>query len=744
MATTTTTASTVIRRRCKRKIASPVSAISIFNLLLVSSLAAAVAIVAASSSEDEEPLFEDITDIALGNSTRARKLAHMGNYYLHVNSAISTDLNNDGIVDIIYTNHHAAFTDANNPAKVWDVLLGRLYTREVQLDGGTTVTSTIVDYSIDVAESVVKFEKYGAKSYLGEYGPIDSHGCSTLDFDADGCLDIFCANGMPLPLRLGTKLGKNLLMWGEPLNSSTTGVACSFYGGRKTSQLAGLDEQNALGRGALWMDLNKDGKLDVFTMQDAQDELPDGSTVNTIGTLFIQTENRTFERHAEVREFALSAMMTDVTGDGKADELLIVRNECIRATDAGKAKGFGDQDRVDLCKTRPEATLAVFTWDEESGKAVQISKKYDRGLPLYPVNVTEVRRAKIIQSIATGDFDNDIQTDHVIATSAKIEIFYSSRRKGEDELPEVGEGHETITWPSRFLRDGNGIYSGEWKTDCIAEAVRVVDIDNCGQQEILVLCEDPGTSRIYKREGWYEGKWKLWKVNLGALNDPSLPKVPRSYCNEIQAKGTWKKYSRVKRMCDELARGEVTNTRSMTIADVNNDGFPDLSVAYHRGKQLLFLNRLGYVKKGGISSTSITADQAIGTNSTDNKNNDKSGSSSTAAVVAPSSYAPPNHWIAFTLKGVTGNPHAIGATLYVYCIDLGEDGKSWRTYLREMSSMSSEVDRLGSKDWRTYIGLGQMGKPLYAIVRWPNGKLQFELGLADKVNTIVDIIEKED
>ena len=87
-------------------------------------------------------------------------------------------------------------------------------------------------------------------------------------------------------------------------------------------------------------------------------------------------------------------------------------------------------------------------------------------------------------SMASGDFDGDTKADQVVLFTSKL-VFHFSKERLIGELP-IGEGNATVRFPDY----------------CVAgRSIRVVDLNNDGDDEILVMCENPGTFLVYVKGG---------------------------------------------------------------------------------------------------------------------------------------------------------------------------------------------------------------------------------------------------
>lgn len=153
----------------------------------------------------------------------------------------------------------------------------------------------------------------------------DNHGSNIVDLDGDGVLDLIIAVGGGLGgLLLDDKASDstdNVLMWGENLLDMTTGKTTTvFRGGKATAKAAGIEMHLARGRFNYVFDANGDGRLDIFFAADRP-----RTNYLVPGVLMINQGNRTFKKDRLVSEYSKAMILTDVDGDGFANEFVITR-----------------------------------------------------------------------------------------------------------------------------------------------------------------------------------------------------------------------------------------------------------------------------------------------------------------------------------------------------------------------------------------------------------------------------------
>lgn len=287
-----------------------------------------------------------------------------------------------------------------------------------------------------------------------------------------------------------------------------------------------------------------------------------------------------------------------------------------------------------------------------------------------------------VKSMASGDFDGDLLADQIFLCDTKILFFFSSdRERGVLPFAKQIVGAE-ISFPNY----------------CIGQSVRVMDLDNDGQQEIVVACSRPGTMLIYSRRSAIKDDWTLYNGcnNGSALGD--LNRISPSTLVTLDDYLTACEYNRgadPKKLCSYYRNGiqPPFRTRGFSTADLNNDGFIDFVLAHQMGRLLFFQN-------------------------------------------TPGAKARKNRFIAFKLVGAgpgTGNVYGIGATAILYSRNIStfDNDRQVTTQFREVSSYQIH-DKFGYQDDRIIFGLGPSGVPLRLVVRWPNGSTKnYDLGQWD-------------
>jgi hypothetical protein len=452
-----------------------------------------------------------------------------------------------------------------------------------------------------------------------------------------------------------------------------------FYGGRNEAKIAGVNMPLSRGRLNYIFDANGDGLLDIFCIQDR----PVNNNIIP-GVLLLNNGDRTWRRDQSMQEYTRTMILTDVDGDGRAQELFMHRGFCFPQRSGPQTDpslpdyGPFSKDVKAFCGTRPVGSTAIFKWNFTTEKMEEISPTYSeispwsrRQPPCCPHGASSGAMDCHAMSIASADFDGDLLADHVILFQSKMEFYFSSDRpKGKYPIRPTYLGVE-ITLP----------------VGCNGVSVRILDLDNDSLEEVLVVCQTPAMFLVYTM-GTTKAFWTLhngWNSPsaLGDLVDFSLTKFTEfdkeDACNAVSRMPKLQPY------CDKSQgkAAKIQDPRMSGIAtvDLNNDGFIDIVVNYSEGYQRFF-------------------------------------------HCVPGMDAKLNQFIAFQLKGrphVRGgsNIYGIGATVILTTKDSADN--TFHSQFREFSSYQHATDKWGSKEDRIIFGLGQAKIPVSVLVRWPCG-----------------------
>ena len=424
-------------------------------------------------------------------------------------------------------------------------------------------------------------------------------------------------------------------------------------------------------------DVNGDGLLDIFTTQSRRVD-------NEIapGILWINQGNRTWREDRSMMEYATTVILTDADGDGLAQEIMINRGFCFPQRDGpgvGKSNPeFGEfsDDVKTFCSTRPVGTTVIYKFNEAAQEMQEISAPYrniqssNGAQPSCCPHGTynEAGDCSAI-SIASADLDFDRIADHIVLYATKLVFYFSSDRKS-GELP-IGKENEGLII--------------DLPDSCLAgETVQILDLNNSGAVDIIVMCKNMGTFLVYT------GKKKKWTLtdncnsngSLGALTDESLfvPNYKDLFAKKSCKDFTDKLFQKVCKKYQQQGKEQQKTVTGLSLVDLNNDGFTDFVVSSSFGYLRFFYNE-------------------------------------------PSKASKRNRFVVIKLMGdgVNNNVYGIGATLVLTSIR--KSGKERRSF-REVSHHQHTSDKTTYQDERIVFGLGRDPTLDNLIVRWPNGRKQ--------------------
>jgi len=592
---------------------------------------------------------------------------HSGMPYGHETSPLFVDLNGDGYLDY-FNGMHIHFMVNED-----DTLDGRMEMALTLPTDNGTLTFESIGYRIICEDDMAEFPS-------SPNPIIDLHGQNILDLDGDGIVDLYVAQGgsRGMPTQ-NPPNHDSLLFFGE---LDTNGHVI-FRGGRSQAAKSGIHMRNGRGRFTYMFDVNGDGMIDIFASQSRRRD-------NQVrpGILLINQGDRTWKEDTSMMEYATTMILTDADGDGIANEVMISRGFCFpQRVGPGvdpEYPQFGEfSDEVkSFCSTRPVGTYAIYKFNPLTEQMEEISTPFynvqpDNNLqpPCCPHGSFEGYNGCSAVSIASADFDNDHIADQVLLYHDKL-IFYFSSDRPKGTLP-IDEKYQGLV-----------LDIPEYCTK--GQSVRVVDLNNDGNLEILVMCKTPGAFAIYTQQGGDAKHWSRREDcggsdSMGDINQRSLayPTNLDEMFNDNVDCITFQ-YSHYKGVCDKFKRSgneSIRGAMGLSLVDLNNDGFTDAVYSNHFGYLRFFYN------KPSISNAN-------------------------------------NKFITFKLKGdgINNNVYGIGSTLLLTIVHT--DGRQMTT-LREISFHQHISDKKGYQDDRITFGLGMDYNPQSLVVIWPNGNLQF-------------------
>jgi len=422
--------------------------------------------------------------------------------------------------------------------------------------------------------------------------------------------------------------------------------------------------------------MNGDGLIDIFASQNRRID-----NIVSPSVLLINQGDRTWKEDRSMMEFPSTMILTDADGDGIANEVMIIRGFCFPQRDGPQVDpsypefGKYTDEVIDFCSTRPVGTTAIYKFNPLSQKIEEISAHYNNVKSwkylqpsCCPARLFEGQGGCSAVSMASGDFDNDLIADQALLYVNKLVLNFSSERL-QGVLP-IGDSRQGLVLD---LPE----YCG------IGESVRVVDLNNDGNLDIVVMCRQTGAFAIYT-QGSSKKEWNLHEdcsgnSSLGDITDPALAYEDLHVlfdgldCRDLDTKH----YRVLCKRFKESGQRRVRGATGMTLVDLNNDGFTDAVISHSFGYLRFFYN-------------------------------------------TPSDLDQRNRFISFKLKGngVVNNVYGIGATMILTTFHT--DGSQKKRF-REISHHQHTSDTRGYQDDRITFGLGTDYTPARLEVMWPNG-----------------------
>lgn len=695
-----------------------------------------------SSLYQESVVFTDVTPLWFPLEWFESR--RIGSVYKHILPGIFVDFNGDSWMDLFSANHHAC-QQGERPSKYWSI-------------GVSTKKEPPFFEAVEKAMLNVEAEPWVDRNgwivpSMGTVpmgaGPGDFHGTAVADLDNDGFLDVLMTTGNAKGKSGAPRNGDNMLLFGGPaLNNSNThskegaGAIPSLTGGRLTAKRSGLADDEQRGRGIYIADLNLDGMLDVITFADARYKLNNGSDITVPGIAHMNVGNRKFERHPQLREYALAAILTDADKDGRAQEMVIPRAMCIQISELNddKARNALGQERLDFCSKRPVGTLAVYKYNTAREEMVQISEEFVNATDKPMKDNQGMMFSKILPwSVTSADFDGDLYSDVAVLYRQRIEIHYSSARE-RGELPKEGHANEVIY----FNRE-----------KCQGESLRAVDLDNDSEEELFVLCVQPGQHLIFEKFMNSKGE-SFWIESKEDLGDMAVVGdiVPTKKQLDAILSDQNNYFKHEVALAKEIRKGKLTNARSVTFVDFNNDGYIDPVIAHHRGRVKMYRNNNRQLTGGnhfavfrleGTESNIHAIGASVILTVRRPINIDKMGNNETTDTMEIVEEEEGNSVVTADAEPVDSDS-SFSSLEEVSSFFLSSDDYYDYKMLREVYAYSHGSDKLGGKDTRLSFGLGKGGVPVSIKITWPNGGTEIiedEAKLGEALNNPVGMLIKE-
>ena len=330
-------------------------------------------------------------------------------------------------------------------------------------------------------------------------------------------------------------------------------------------------------------------------------------------------------------DITMTAIVTDLDGDGWAREVLMARNyvKYCAQLQRGDAIRMSEEDQAafrSYCQTNRPATVAMYKLDLQGG----VVRLDDTTVPI----LSAVREWDAV------DMDGDGRADLVDCGTTSLRVFPSSLRQ-PGEMPSVATSYVIDRW-----------------NDCAAMSCFVRDLDFDGSPEILMVCDVPGTNRLYERTSVKPLKYQRVSAQAANLDGKLPPGIA-----PVGAHG---------------GKKLPLQSKGVSTSDIDDDGFPEVYLVYD-GPDKFLQNR---------------AHEVLGQRG-----------------------EPLPRYVALWLEGVTSNKEAVGASVVLWA--KGVDPAQPEAVTPQVHEVRRSGRVRGFDDERLVFGLGPHGSIDRVEVRWP-------------------------
>lgn len=587
------------------------------------------------------------------------------------------DLNGDGHLDMVVPNHcsRCRFLDIQDAVKMWSSDNGTSVDQALVAASGNdaasfvkTFCSTVWGWDLGLAQpaeepgpdgavAVMSYEPVRAREghvritddmwrpmrkafsapggVIGEGKDIadvegrlwmaDTHGFAVLDLDGDGRQDVMMTIGADRGIGKSAS-DRNALLWGDG-----NATHWRLTGGRDEAQVAGVDSFMGRSRGVTFFDADNDGVLDMYIANVArEDDLIIPSTM-----LVSNGRNRRWKPargsggHGALAQYTVKAVLADMDADGHMNELVMALSEC----PAGRTLQPHNNNEPHLDPTADQAVLQdpdEFCQERGQGSLLVLKLDGTGGATDFMYQFPLIKNFKL--ALVSGDIDNDGVADLVVLQQRQVMAFLARN---------VQRG--------QLLFEAKPIVVARLGADTVPVDIALADFDLDGDLDMFVVGEQPGTSHVFTNVGEENGYFVRDLDMFGVAPHPH-------------------------------ATGNKPVAMGATVADMNNDGYPDVFVAYNRASGLML------------------------------KNN--------AKELYDHAYIDPPRRISISLLGNVANTQGIGASVVMYTTPLPNN------ITRQLRQVSVAQRSVGHDDGRVTFTLGRESKMEKLVITWPSGFVQ--------------------
>lgn len=495
---------------------------------------------------------------------------------------------------------------------------------------GALIPGKFVDVTPGSGVAFVHAASHTSKKYLLE---TMGSGAALFDYDNDGLLDIYFANGAPIadPTPKGTVLQKTgPKYWNRLYHQKKDGT---FEDTTEKAGLAGAGYSMGVAVG----DYDNDGFEDLYV------------TGYGGNHLYHNNGNGTFTDVTQASGtggsgWSTSAAWVDLDGDGLLD-LVVLRYVQWDFDDiwcGEHREGYRSYCHPDVFSPMPPLVYH----NDGNGRFTEQSKKFGITVPGKGLG------------IAIADYDRDGKTDIVVANDSMLEHLY--RNRGDGTFEETGLGAEMAVDGDGRTYAGMGIALTDYNNDGFPDLV-ITDLAN--QKYALYQNNGDGTFEYTSYTGGLGGISQLhsgWGVSF------------LDYDND-----GWKDLM--------VAQGHDLDTIELTLSEIHYK--EPLLLARNTGK--------GFVDVSSISGTVfhdawVGRGLAVGDIYNDGKVDAVVSTNGGPAYIVRNETPTSNHWLGLLLVGHKSNRDAIGAEVKVVAGSLSQ----WETVSTAGSYLSSGDKRL--------------------------------------------------